>query len=178
MIGKKLNDALNDQIKNELESSYLYLAMTGYFESLSLDGMANWMRAQAHEEMTHAMKFFNHVLERGGKVELKDLKLLKSGWKSPLEAFRDAHKHEQFISGRIDALIGLARKEQEFASEPLLSWFVNEQVEEEANAGRIAEQLAMVGADKPGLLMIDRELGARPFPAASPFNPQAAAAAE
>ena len=177
MIGKKLNDAINEQIKNELESYYIYLSMAAYFHSRALDGMGHWMRIQAHEEMIHAIKFFNHLIDRGGKVALKDLKQLKTSWKSPLEAFQDAYKHEQFITGKINALTTVARQEQEYASEPLLAWFANEQIEEEANASKIAEQLAMVGNDKSGLLLLDRELAARAYPPGSPLNPVATAGA-
>jgi ferritin len=177
MIGKKLNDAMNAQIKNELESYYIYLSMAAYFHTKALDGMGHWMRVQAQEEMTHAMKFFNHIIDRGGKVVLKDLKQLKTAWKSPLEAFQDAHKHEQFISGKINELTTIARQEKEYASEPLLAWFADEQIEEEANASKIAGQLEMVGSDKSGLLMLDRDLAARPFPPGSPLNPVSAAGA-
>lgn len=174
MIGKKLNDAMNAQIKNELESCYIYLSMAAFFHSKSLDGMGHWMRVQAHEEMMHAMKFFNHLTDRGGQIVLKDLKQLKTAWKSPLDAFQDAYKHEQFISGKINELTAIARQEKEYASEPLLAWFADEQIEEEANASRIAGQLEMVGGDKSGLLMLDRELAARPYPPGSPLNPVAA----
>lgn len=176
MIGKKLSDAMNDQIKNELESYYIYLSMAAWLHSKSLDGMGHYMRVQAHEEMMHAMKLFNHVIDRGGKVVLKDLKQLKTQWKTPLELFQDAHKHEKFISGKINDLMAIARQEKEFASEPLLAWFTDEQIEEESNAGKIAEQLGMVGIDKSGLLMLDRELAGRVYPPGSPLNPVAAAA--
>jgi ferritin len=177
MIGKKLNDAMNEQIKNELESYYIYLSMAAWLHSKALDGMGHWMRVQAHEEMLHAMKFFNHLIDRGGKVALKDLKQLKVQWKSPLEVFQDALEHEKFISKKINELMSIARQEKEFASEPLLAWFTNEQIEEESNATKITEQLGMVGADKSGLLMLDRELAARVYPPGSPFNPVAAPAA-
>ena len=171
MIGERLNKAINDQIKNELESYYIYLSMAAYFHSISLDGMGHWMRCQAHEEMLHAMKFFEHIIDRGGKVVLKDLKQLKNEWESPLEAFKDALNHEQFISGKINDLTSIAREEKDYASEPLLAWFSDEQVEEEANAGKITDQLEMVGNDKSGLLMLDRELAQRPFPPGSPLDP-------
>jgi ferritin len=177
MIGKKLNDAMNEQIKNELESYYIYLSMAAWLHSKALDGMGHWMRVQAHEEMLHAMKFFNHLIDRGGKVALKDLKQLKVQWKSPLEVFQDALEHEKFISKKINDLMSIARQEKEFASEPLLAWFTNEQIEEESNATKITEQLEMVGADKSGLLMLDRELAARAYPPGSPLNPVAAPAA-
>jgi ferritin len=177
MIGKKLNDAMNEQIKNELESYYIYLSMAAWLHSKALDGMGHWMRVQAHEEMLHAMKFFNHLIDRGGKVALKDLKQLKIQWKSPLEVFQDAFEHEKFISKKINDLMSIARQEKEYASEPLLAWFTDEQIEEESNANKITEQLEMVGADKSGLLMLDRELAARAYPPGSPLNPVAAPAA-
>jgi ferritin len=177
MIGKKLNDAMNEQIKNELESYYIYLSMAAWLHSKALDGMGHWMRVQAHEEMLHAMKFFNHLIDRGGKVALKDLKQLKVQWKSPLEVFQDALEHEKFISKKINDLMSIARQEKEYASEPLLAWFTDEQIEEESNASKITEQLEMVGADKSGLLMLDRELAARAYPPGSPLNPVAAPAA-
>lgn len=176
MIGEKLAQAMNDQIKNELESYYIYLSMSAYFHARSLDGMGHWMRCQAHEEMIHAMKFFNHILDRGGKVVLQDLKQLKTDWSSPLEAFQDAVKHEQFISGTINDLITVAREEREYATEPLLAWFADEQVEEEASTGKIADELEMIGNDKSALLMLDRELGQRAYPPGSPFDPAAVAA--
>ena len=177
MIGKKLNDAMNEQIKNELESYYIYLSMSAWLHSKALDGMGHWMRVQAHEEMLHAMKFFNHLIDRGGKVVLKDLKQLKIQWKSPLEVFQDAFEHEKFISKKINDLMSIARQEKEYASEPLLAWFTDEQIEEESNANKITEQLEMIGADKSGLLMLDRELAARAYPPGSPLNPVAAPAA-
>jgi ferritin len=177
MIGKKLNDAMNEQIKNELESYYIYLSMAAWLHSKALDGMGHWMRVQAHEEMLHAMKFFNHLIDRGGKVALKDLKQLKVQWKSPLEVFQDAFEHEKFISKKINDLMSITRQEKEYASEPLLAWFTDEQIEEESNASKITEQLEMVGADKSGLLMLDRELAARAYPPGSPLNPVAAPAA-
>ncbi len=177
MIGKKLNDAMNEQIKNELESYYIYLSMAAWLHSKALDGMGHWMRVQAHEEMLHAMKFFNHLIDRGGKVALKDLKQLKVQWKSPLEVFQDAFEHEKFISKKINDLMSIARQEKEYASEPLLAWFTDEQIEEESNANKITEQLEMVGADKSGLLMLDRELAARAYPPGSPLNPVAVPAA-
>ena len=176
MIGERMNTAINDQIKNELESYYIYLSMAAYFHSRSLDGMGHYMRAQAHEEMVHAMKFVGHLIDRGGRVVLQDLKQLKTEWRSPLEAFQDAYEHEKFISGKIDDLTTIAREEKDYSSEPMLAWFTDEQIEEEASAGKVADELEMIGEDKSALLMLDRELGARPFPAGSPLDPAAASA--
>jgi ferritin len=177
MIVERLNNAINEQIKNELESYYIYLSMAAWFHSKSLDGMGHWMRCQAHEEMIHAMKFFNHVIDRGGKVVLLDLKQLKTQWNSPLEVFQDALEHEKFISGKIDDLTSIAREEKDYASEPILAWFTDEQIEEEATAGKVVDELEMVGADKPGLLMLDRELAGRAYPPGTPLDPTTVGAA-
>jgi len=173
MINERMLTAINKQIKNELESSYLYLSMTTYFHSESLDGMAHWMRCQTHEEIVHAMKFYNFIIDRGAQVKLMDLSRLKTNWASPIEAWEDTYKHEQQITGNINDLITIAREEKEYASEPLLAWFVEEQVEEEANVSKVVEQLEILGNDKPGLIMLDRELGGRAFLQGSPFDPLA-----
>ena len=176
MIGERLNNAINEQIKNELESYYIYLSMAAWLHSKSLDGMGHYMRCQAHEEMIHAMKLFNHVIDRGGEVVLQDLKQLKTQWSSSLEVFQDAYAHEKFISGKISDLTTVAREERDYASEPILAWFSEEQIEEEATASKVAAELEMVGEDKSGLLMLDRELGGRVYPAGSPLDPVAGAA--
>jgi ferritin len=173
MIDKKMFDAINEQIKNELESSYLYLSMVTYFHSRNLDGMAHWMRVQVHEETIHAMKFMDHLTNRGASLVLLDLKQIKTTWKSPLEAWKDAYAHEQFITGKIHSLIKIAREANEYAAEPILAWFANEQIEEENNTDKVCRQLEMVGESKEGLFMLDRELGTRVFTAGSPFDPLA-----
>jgi ferritin len=171
MINQKLKDALNEQIKHEMESSYIYLSMAAYFHSLSLDGMAHWMRCQTHEEVEHAMKFFDHIIDRGESVTLLDIKQLKTEWKNPLEAWKNALEHEEFISDKIRNLMKISREVMDFTSEPLLNWFIEEQIEEEANAGRNLERMNLLGENKQALLLLDRELGARPFPSGSPLNP-------
>jgi ferritin len=173
MINERLNQAMNEQIKNELESFYIYLSMAAYFHSISLDGMAHWMRCQAHEEMIHAMKFMDHIQDRGAKVTLFNLDQLKTQWSSPKEVWQDAYKHEQFISAKINDLISIAREVKDYPSEPILAWFADEQIEEEATSGKIADQVNMIGDDKSGLLMLDREMAARAFPAGSPLDPVA-----
>jgi ferritin len=173
MIPKKVRDAMNEQVKVELESAYIYLSMVAWFHEQNLDGMAHWMRCQAHEETIHAMKFFDHIVERGGTVELLDLKQIKTAWKSPLEAWQDAYAHEQLVTARCYAITRIAREENDYAAEPLMDWFNKEQIEEESNTQRVAGSLAMVGDNKQAILMLDRELGARVFPAGSPFDPVA-----
>lgn len=173
MIGKKLHDAMNEQIKNELESYYIYLSMVAYFHSQNLDGMAHWMRCQAHEEMIHAMKFFDHIIDRGGTVELLNLKQIKTIWGSPLETWQDTLEHEKFITSKIHNLVKISRKENDIASDSILTWFSKEQVEEEANAEKILRQLEMVGDSKQGIYLLDRDLATRVFVAGSPLDPAA-----
>ncbi|HER44494.1 MAG TPA: ferritin [Candidatus Eisenbacteria bacterium] len=163
MIDKKVRDGFNKQIQHELYSAYLYLSMAAWFHSKGMDGMAQWFRVQTMEEMTHAMKFFDHIIERDGEVELLEIGKPPAEWASPLEATKDAYKHEQFITGKINELVKLSRNENDYASGSMLQWFVDEQVEEEANASKNVQRLEMVGDSGNGLLMIDREMGARTF---------------
>jgi ferritin len=162
----EMQKAFNDQINEELFSSYLYAAMVNYFEQQNLKGMASWMRVQVQEELLHASKFFAYVLERDGAVELKAIAAPKASWKSPLEAWKAALAHEQHITECISELHGKAVKHKDPASTIFLEWFVTEQVEEESNARDIVAQLAMVQGAPGGLYMLDRELGSRPAPAA------------
>lgn len=173
MIGKKMRDLMNEQIKNELESYYIYLSMVVSFHSQNLDGMAHWMRCQAHEEMIHAMKFYDHIIDRGGTVELLNLKQLKTKWKSPLEAWQDTLEHEKFITAKIHDLVKLSRKENDIASDTLLNWFSKEQIEEESNAEKVLRQMEMIGDSKQGIYLLDRDLATRIFPAGSPLDPAA-----
>jgi ferritin len=164
MIKKTVQDALCEQIRYEMDSGYLYLAMSADFHAKGLDGMAHWMRVQAKEELEHAMRFYDHIVERGGRVALAALAEPKKEWKSPLEAFQAAHEHERMITGRIDALVDLAHKEKDNAALLMLQWFVGEQVEEESNVEKIVGLLTRVGESGQGLVMVDHELGARGKP--------------
>jgi ferritin len=174
-MNKKVLDEMNLQIKHEMESYYIYHSMAAWLHSQSLDGMAMWMRIQAHEEIEHAMRFFDHIIDRGDKVVLMDLKQLKTEWSSVLEVFQDAYEHEQFISDRINTVMKIVRENNDYAAEPMMQWFVDEQIEEEANTSKIVDQLNMIGEEGKGrgLFMLDKELGARVWPAVSPFNPAA-----
>jgi ferritin len=163
MISKKLQDAINAQINRELYSEYLYISMQAWFANNNLDGFANWMDAQGKEERFHAMKFFNFLIERGGKVELKAIDKPVVDFKSPLKAFTMALEHEQFITKNINDLMDIAIKEKDHASRGLLQWFVDEQVEEEATADKIVSRLKMIGDNAHALFMIDSELGQRVF---------------
>ena len=163
MIKKKISNAFNKQIQHEFYSAYLYLSMAAWMHSKGLDGMAQWLRVQTMEEMTHAMKFFDHIVERDGTVELLEIEKPPVTWKSPLDAFKAALKHEQVITGKINDLVTLSNKESDYASNSMLQWFVDEQVEEESTASKNVQMLEMVGDSGNGLLMVDRDIGARTF---------------
>jgi ferritin len=163
MIGEKIETAFNEQINWELYSAYLYLSMSAYFLSINLNGFANWMRVQALEEVTHAMKFFDFINERSGRVALLETKAPPKDWESPLAAFEDAYEHECFVSSRINDLVNLSLDEKDHASNNFLQWFVGEQVEEEASVDEVAQKLKIIGGDGGGLFMLDQELGQRVF---------------
>jgi ferritin len=161
MMNPKVQDAFNEQMKHEFYSSYLYLSMSAYLEAANLPGFSKWMRMQAREEANHAIKIFDHLLDRGGKVQLHPIGRPPSEFASPRDVFDQAHRHEKEVTASINGLYGLTLDERDFASRVFLDWFVQEQVEEEKTSGLLAEQLGMVGDDRPGLLMLDRELGQR-----------------
>lgn len=161
MISDKMQKALNDQMREEYFSSYLYLSMAAYFHSRNLDGFANWMMKQSDEEKGHAMKFYKYINEQQGKVVLGALEKPQTDWASPLAAFQDAYKHEQKITGLIHNLTDMAMAEKDHATHIFLHWFVEEQVEEESNVSKVVEMLKMVNDHPQGLLMLDRALGER-----------------
>lgn len=163
MISKKMEDALNGQVNAELYSAYLYLSMESYFKSQNLMGFANWMRVQTQEEMMHVMKIYDFIDERGGRVLLKAIDGPPTEWESPLTVFEAAYIHEQKVSALINDLVDLAIKEKDHATNSFLQWFVNEQVEEEASADQVVQQLKMVADAPGGIFLLDRELGQRVF---------------
>jgi ferritin len=163
MIGKKMDEALNGQLNAELYSAYLYLSMAAYFGSVDLAGFANWMRIQTQEEQFHAMKFYDYIIERGGRVILRPIEAPLSDWDSPLAAFEATLEHEQKVTGLINDLVHLARDEKDNASEAFLQWFVKEQVEEEDNVGKVLGQLKPIKDSPEALFMMDKEMGQRVF---------------
>jgi ferritin len=161
MLKEPIEAALNDQINAEFQAEYLYLSMAAYFEEEGLPGFAAWMRAQADEERSHALRIYDYVVERDGRVKLDAIDAPAAEWESPQAAFKAAYDHEVKVTGMIDDLVALARAENDNATENMLQWFVAEQVEEEATAQDILDKLRHVGDDGPGLLMVDQELGQR-----------------
>jgi ferritin len=161
MLDKTIQDAMNEQIKNELYSAHQYLAMAAYCESVSLSGFASWMRMQAQEEREHAMKFYDHIQDRNGRVVLQAIDQPIIEFASPLDVFEKALEQEQEVTADINNLYALAVREGDYASQIFLQWFVTEQVEEEKNVGDIIETLKMSGEKNEALILFDRELGKR-----------------
>jgi ferritin len=163
MIKKEMQDALNVQVQKEMYSANLYLAMASYFYTKSLNGMANLMRIQAREEMDHANKIYDFVIDRGGTAEILSIDKPKITWKTPLDAFQAALKHEEYVTESINKLVDKAKEINDHATYNMLQWFVDEQVEEEATTGEIVDRLEMVGDDKGGLFFMDNELKSRQY---------------
>ncbi len=162
MLNEKINDELNKQINAEMFSSYLYLSMSGWFESKGLSGFANWMRMQAKEETFHAEKLYDYVYERGGRVTLGAIDKPESEWSSALEIFEGALKHEEMVSAMINDLVNISIEEKDHATNNFLQWFVAEQVEEEASAQAVVDKLKLIG-DGSGMFVLDKEMGSRTF---------------
>ena len=161
MFSQKMQDAINAQIKAELESAYLYLSMSAYFQNANLPGFAHWMRLQSKEELAHAMKFYDFMLERGGEVVLLPLGQPEVKFASAEEIFDKTYKHEQLVTSLINKLYELAIAEKDYPAQVLLQWYINEQVEEEANASQILAMLKMVENKPYSLLALDHRLGKR-----------------
>jgi len=160
-MDKKLLDALSEQIKNELYSSYLYLSMSSYFELKNLTGFANWMRIQSQEELMHAMKFFDFLNDRGQKIILQAIPQPPSDFSSAEDVFSKTLKHEKGVTALINDLHDTSRKVNDNAASIFLQWFVTEQVEEEKNASKILDELKLIKDSASALLMLDRELATR-----------------
>lgn len=163
MISEKMAAAINEQINAELYSAYLYMSMMTQFEAQGLKGIANWMRVQSMEETTHAYKFYDYVIERGGVVKLKGIEGPPTEWATALAAFENVAEHEALVTSLINNLMDIAIETRDHASTSFLQWFIDEQVEEESAAADIIGKLKLIGDNPQGLFMIDQELGARVF---------------
>ena len=162
-INKKVEDVVNKQVNAEFYSAYLYLGMSARCTEMNLKGIANWLYVQAQEEMTHAIKFYRFILERGGHSVLPSIEKVRDDWKTPLEMFEAAYAHEQKVTAMINNIMDIALAERDHATASMLNWFVDEQVEEEANSSEIADKLKLIGESKEGLFMLDKELSVRVF---------------
>lgn len=163
MLNKKLEEALNAQINAEFWSAYLYLSMSADMSAKGLPGVANWFAIQFKEEQDHAMKFFNYVISRGGKVCLKPIEAVDTKWECPLDAYTKTLEHEQKVTAMVNSLYALALEEKDYATQSMLKWFIDEQVEEEENAQAIIDTLKLIGNNGYGLYQLDKELAARVY---------------
>ena len=161
MFSKAMQDAINEQIKNELYSAYLYLAMSAYSEANGMPGIAQWLRVQSQEEVSHAMKFFGFVNERGGRVVLHAIDQPPIDFESPVQIFEATLEHERKVTAMIHRLYEIALQEKDYPAQVMLHWFIDEQVEEESTAGQILDTLKMIGDKGYALVALDRELGKR-----------------
>ena len=156
-----LHKQMNDQIKNEFHSAYVYLSMAAYMETVNLQGFAKWLRVQAREEAGHAMRIFEHLIDRGAAVTLQAIDAPSQKFSSPLAVFEQVKAHEVGVTKSIHQLYGLALEDKDYPSQVFLEWFVSEQVEEEKTSAHILESLRMIGDNRSALLLMDRELGDR-----------------
>jgi ferritin len=161
MLSKTVEDALNEQIKWELYSAYFYLSMSAHCESINFKGFARWLRKQSREEVSHAMKLFDHINDRQGRVVLQTISQPPKEFKSLLDVFQQVLNHEQEVTGMINQLYELTVNENDYATRVMLHWFIEEQVEEEKMANEVLSLLKMVGEQPADLLMLDRQMGAR-----------------
>lgn len=163
MIKKEVLDAINAQINAESYSAYLYLSMAAYFEDMGLSGFANWMKVQYQEEAAHALKFFNYLTERNGKVVLKAIEQVPVDFNGIVDVFEKTQVHEAHVTDLINNLMNVAMAASDHASQSFLKWFIDEQVEEEANVQKILDTLKLINGQGNGIFMMDREMGQRVF---------------
>ena len=169
MLSKKMEEALNAQINAELWSAYLYLSMAAYAHGNGYPGIGNWFQVQFQEEQDHAKILFNYIIQRDGHVTLKPKDAVRTDWESLLSLFEDTLAHEQKVTGLINNLFALSTAENDFATQSMLKWFIDEQVEEEETAKNIIDNLKMINNNGYGIYMLDKELGARTYVQAAPL---------
>ena len=161
MISEKMAAAINDQIKAEFDSAYIYLGMAAYLQDCNLPGMAHWMKKQYHEELEHAERYIEHLYERGARVKIGEIAKPRESYDGPLSVFKESLRHERYVTERIDKLMDQAIEEKDHATSSMLRWFVDEQVEEEANVEAIVRKLEFVGDSHASIYLLDKELGGR-----------------
>ena len=170
MISKKIEEALNAQINAEFWSAYLYLSMSANFAVKGNPGFANWFNIQFKEEQDHAQIFIKYLLSRGGKVALSPIEAVKTEWESPLDAYKDTLEHEKKVTSMINNLYALASAENDYATQSMLKWFIDEQVEEEETAQGLIDSLTMIKDNGFGIYMLDKELSSRTYTQAAPLS--------
>lgn len=169
MLNKRIEDALNEQINAEFWSAYFYLSMSSYLAHTGYPGFAKWFNVQFQEEQAHAQIYVNYVLSRGGRVILKPIAEVRTEWDSVLNCFEETLAHENKVTSLINNLYSIALEEKDFATQSMLKWFIDEQVEEEKNAQEVIDNLKMIKDNGYGLYMIDKELGTRTFVTPAPL---------
>lgn len=169
MLSKKIEEALNAQINAEMWSAYFYLSMSAWCASAGKPGMANWFEVQFREEQDHARILFNYVLQRGGRVVLQQIDAVPTEWESEIDVFEKTLEHEQKVTSLINNLFALTTAENDYATQSMLKWFIDEQVEEEDNVRNIIDNLRMLNGNGYGLFMLDKELAGRVYTQASPL---------
>jgi ferritin len=175
MLNKKVEDAINAQINAEMWSAYLYLSMSAWASANNMPGMGHWFDVQYQEETDHMKIFFNYVIQRDGRVLLKPIESVPTEWKSPLDVFEATLKHEQKVTSLINELYALATDEHDFATQSMLKWFIDEQVEEEDNDKNIIDNLKMINGNGYGLYTLDKDLATRVYTQAAPLAAKAGA---
>jgi ferritin len=160
-MNAKVRSLINDQIAHEFHAAYVYLAIAAHFEDQNYEGFARWMRMQSKEETEHAMRLFDYLVERGERVELKEIPQPKQDYGTPLEGFRAALAHERKVTGQINAIYEAAAEAKDYPTQVMLQWFIQEQVEEENITGTAVDRLEMAGDNKAALLFLDGKFGAR-----------------
>jgi len=161
MLNEKMEEILNSQLNFEIYSSYIYFSMSAYFNHLNLPGFASWMQAQTQEELVHAMKLYNYINEKGGRIKIDQVPKPPEEWDSPLAAFEHALSHEKIVTGRINNMVKLADELKDQDTHNALQWFVKEQVEEEESVGKVVQKIKQTGDTSDGMNIIDNELGKR-----------------
>jgi len=167
VISEKMQERLNKAIKLEFDSSYLYLSMSAYCESIALEGFSNWMRAQAAEEWAHGMRVYKYLVDQQARVVLHGIDEPKREWGSVVEVFEETLAHEKKVTAAYHDLMAYAEEKKDYATQSFLRWFINEQVEEEATAAGILDKLRMVKDRPQGILYMDSHVGKRQFTAPS-----------
>ncbi len=163
MLSDNLLKNLNDQVNFEFYSSYTYLAMAAYAESVDLSGIANFFRVQAQEELFHAMKLYDYIFQKNGVVELDKIDKPEDKYESIIDVFETGYKHEQLVTSRIYKLADIASEEKEHATMSLLRWFIDEQVEEENTFNTLLKKIKRAVDNPAALYMLDEELATRVF---------------
>lgn len=162
-MNEKMANALNEQMNFEIYSAYIYLAMSSYLRTLNLNGFAHWMEVQMQEELDHARRFYTFIHDRGGEVEFTEIPKPQKAWESVEDVFKHALEHEQLVTSKINNLVEMANQEKDFATNAHLQWFVNEQVEEEAQTNEILAQVRFSKNSPNAILLLDKDLAQRTY---------------